>query len=88
VKRAPTLTAVNAFFFSLMTIILGLRLYSRAAIKKSLGIDDVLICFSWIFTFGVHAVITIGTEKYGWDRHTWDVPYSWVQRILYSTPMD
>jgi hypothetical protein len=48
VKRAPALTVVNAFFFSLMTIVLGLRLYSKAAIKKSLGIEDVLICFSWV----------------------------------------
>jgi hypothetical protein len=48
-KRPPTLTAVNAFFFSLMTVVLALRLYSKAAIKKSLGIDDVLICFSWVY---------------------------------------
>ena len=63
VKRAPTLTVVNVFFFSLMTIILALRLYSKAAIKKSLGIDDVLICLSWVYNELVIRILVTNLEN-------------------------
>ena len=63
VKRAPTLTVVNVFFFSLMTIILALRFYSKAAIKKSLGIDDVLICFTWVYNWLVIRILLANLEN-------------------------
>ena len=48
VKHGPALTVVNVLFFVLMTVVLTLRLYSKVIVKKSFGLDDVLICFSWV----------------------------------------
>ena len=48
VKHGPTLIIVNVLFFSLMTIVLTLRLFNKAIIKRSLGLDDILICLSWV----------------------------------------
>jgi hypothetical protein len=48
VKHGPTLTVVNALFFSLMTIALALRLYCKVIVSRSFGLDDIFICLSWV----------------------------------------
>jgi hypothetical protein len=48
VKQGPALIAVNAAFFSLMTAVLILRIFTKVFVKKSFGFDDIFICFSWV----------------------------------------
>jgi hypothetical protein len=52
VKRGPTLTVLNGLFFSLTTIALALRLFSKGMIKRSFGLDDTLICLAWVCKLG------------------------------------
>lgn len=38
----------SAIFVTIAGIFLGLRIYTRARIVKSLGLDDFVVCFSWV----------------------------------------
>jgi hypothetical protein len=49
VKHGPALLVVNVLFFSLMTVVLALRLISKVLIKRSFGVDDILICVAWVY---------------------------------------
>jgi hypothetical protein len=43
VTRGPALAIVNYIFISITVVVVALRLYTRIAIKRWFGIDDVFI---------------------------------------------
>ncbi|OQO12576.1 hypothetical protein B0A48_02038 [Cryoendolithus antarcticus] len=52
---------------------LWLRWRSHAG---SLGLDDSALVPAWLFSVAFTVLTLLGTEKYGSDRHVWDVPFS------------
>lgn len=69
---------VNIVTMSLAFVVVMLRLYTRLRITYSTGIDDILITVGLIFGIAMAVVTSLATESWGWDRHIWDVPTSWL----------
>ncbi|CAE7207985.1 hypothetical protein PTTW11_09771 [Pyrenophora teres f. teres] len=76
--RGPALVIVNSIFITLAILTVCARLYTRLIIKRWFGIDDVFILLALLFTLGLTAIVLLANEKYGWDRHEWDVPISQI----------
>ncbi|KAI1526722.1 hypothetical protein PtrSN002B_011590, partial [Pyrenophora tritici-repentis] len=76
--RGPALIIVNAIFMTLATLTVCARLYTRLVVKRWFGIDDVFILLALLFTVGLTAVVLLANERYGWDRHEWDVPVTQI----------
>lgn len=70
---------INIIFIILVTLSIGVRLYSRMVVKHQSGIDDVMIVLAYIFTIGMTAVVLLANRNYGWNRHMWDVEISMIQ---------
>jgi hypothetical protein len=77
--RGNALLAVNIVFITLVTLSIGIRLYSRMLVKHQSGIDDVMIVLAYIFTIGMTAVVLLANRNYGWNRHLWDVEVSMIE---------
>lgn len=71
--------AINIVFITLVTLSIGVRLYSRMLVKHQSGIDDVMIVLAYIFTIGMTAVVLLANRNFGWNRHMWDVEASMIQ---------
>jgi hypothetical protein len=76
VKHGPALLVVNVLFFSLMTIVLTLRLISKVVIKRSFGVDDILICVAWVYSSIVIRIPMVDLEtdihlRYTHRDHHW-----------------
>jgi hypothetical protein len=69
---------VNIVTMSLAFVVVLLRLYTRLRITYSAGIDDILITIGLVFGIAMAVITSIATESWGWDRHIWDVPTSWL----------
>ncbi|KAJ5481161.1 hypothetical protein N7539_007055 [Penicillium diatomitis] len=80
-SRGHGVAYVNAIFTFLALVVVMLRMYARAWITYSVGVDDWLIFAALIFTIGMVAVTTLATESWGWDRHVWDVPVVWLSTV-------
>ncbi|KAF1816763.1 hypothetical protein P152DRAFT_388605 [Eremomyces bilateralis CBS 781.70] len=76
--RGLTLAAVNHTFLALCIILVALRLYTRIWIVRWFGLDDVFIAIALILSIGVNVGTYIGSSKYGWGRHIWDIPLDWA----------
>ncbi|KAK1752765.1 hypothetical protein QBC47DRAFT_389229 [Echria macrotheca] len=68
----PTLVGMSIAFVSLSSLIVALRLYTRCAIVRSPGPDDLTIAIAQVLSVGV-SVVTILQAKYGLGRHVWMV---------------
>jgi hypothetical protein len=77
--RGDALLTINIVFIILVTLSLGIRLYSRLIVKHQSGIDDVMIVLAYIFTIGMTAVVLLANRSYGWNRHMWDVEVTTIQ---------
>ncbi|RYN77762.1 hypothetical protein AA0120_g11214 [Alternaria tenuissima] len=75
VTRGPALVIVNSIFISLATITVAARIYTRIVIKRWFGIDDVFILLALLFTLGLTAVVILANQRFGWNRHVWDIPF-------------
>ncbi|KAG9189904.1 hypothetical protein G6011_06772 [Alternaria panax] len=60
---------------SLATITVAARIYTRLMIKRWFGIDDIFILLALLFTLGLTAVVLLANQRYGWNRHVWDIPF-------------
>jgi hypothetical protein len=47
-RRGPELYIVNTIFFTMATIAVLIRLYTRLFVRKWFGLDDWLILFAWV----------------------------------------
>jgi hypothetical protein len=56
--QAPVLYVLSGVFLTASCIAVSLRIYNRAAIRNSLGIDDLLIVFSAVRHPGVRRLAT------------------------------
>jgi len=62
----PLLVAATGF--------LGLRLYCKLSIRRTLWWDDWVLILAWICLVGQN-IITTETIKYGYGRHIYDIPF-------------
>ncbi|TID19487.1 hypothetical protein E6O75_ATG06825 [Venturia nashicola] len=74
--RGNTLIIFNSVLLGFMTIILGLRLYTRLILNNFFGWDDGFIICSYMSTVLMNVTVGLGSERYGWNRHAWDIPPS------------
>ncbi|KAH7078288.1 hypothetical protein FB567DRAFT_131994 [Paraphoma chrysanthemicola] len=75
ITRGNALVIVNSIFIVFVVITVGLRLYTRLVIKRWFGIDDVFILLALLFTIGLTAIVLLANQRYGWDRHVWDIRF-------------
>ncbi|KAF1365915.1 hypothetical protein EJ07DRAFT_53053, partial [Lizonia empirigonia] len=73
VTRGNALLVVNSIFIALVVIFVGLRMYTRLIIKRWFGLDDVFILLALVFSIGLTAVVLLANQRYGWDRHLYDI---------------
>ncbi|KAF2632747.1 hypothetical protein BU25DRAFT_453933 [Macroventuria anomochaeta] len=74
VTRGDALLIVNSILIALVVITVGLRMYTRIIIKRWFGLDDVFILLALVFAVGLTAVVLLANQRYGWDRHLYDIP--------------
>lgn len=72
---------INVVFIILAILVVGLRLYTRFRITYSAGVDDLLIVIGLLFSIAMVVVTSYATEVYGWNRHIWDVPITWLPTV-------
>lgn len=72
---------VNVVCISLAFVVVMLRLYTRLRITYSTGVDDLLIVIGLAFAIGMVVVTSLATENFGWNRHIWDIPTSWLPTV-------
>ncbi|KAK5171718.1 uncharacterized protein LTR77_003354 [Saxophila tyrrhenica] len=78
--RGPALLIVNIIFMILVVAAVAGRFYARTYYKKWFGIDDVMCVFALIFTLATAVVVILANEKFGWNRHIYDIPFDWIER--------
>lgn len=89
--RVPMIWAVTIVTTFFMLFFIGIRLYSRSLIKKSLGLDDWFMVGAVITALGFHANAIIATI-YGSGYHlddidpTWAAPFAKVSVITLDFP--
>ncbi|MCJ1232522.1 hypothetical protein MMC14_000475 [Varicellaria rhodocarpa] len=92
VTRGYGLLALTVILFIVTPSIVGARLWARIIILRKPGLDDVLICFALIPTIGLGVCFILAAQKFGFDRHIWDVPptlwlpaaiVGWTIELLY-----
>ncbi|KAH7402780.1 hypothetical protein BKA66DRAFT_564681 [Pyrenochaeta sp. MPI-SDFR-AT-0127] len=76
VTRGNALLVVNSVLITLVIITVGLRLYTRLVIKRWFGLDDVFILLAMVFTIALTAVVLVANQRFGWDRHVYDIPFN------------
>ncbi|PYI15296.1 integral membrane protein [Aspergillus japonicus CBS 114.51] len=81
VTRGNYVLIVSVVLLSVAFVVTCLRLYTRLRITCTFGFDDILIIWALAFAIGMCAVTSIATENYGWTRHIWDIPPSWLPAV-------
>ena len=81
VTRNKTNVIFNSTLFPIVSILIGIRVYTRLRISKSFGIDDWLIVAA-VFPTGIFSALALVIElDLGWNRHVWDVDFSDIHRV-------
>ncbi|KAK7942415.1 uncharacterized protein PG986_011528 [Apiospora aurea] len=90
--RIKEITTILSVFSAVATLVVALRIYTRAIILRSFGTDDAVIIGALILTIG--SAVAIGLEgRFGLGTHTWVqpledfIPYMksfYVSIILYN----
>ncbi|KAA8893580.1 hypothetical protein FN846DRAFT_514101 [Sphaerosporella brunnea] len=80
-SKVPVVHGVCIAFMIHTVAVVALRLYSRVALVKAIGADDILIVFAAIFSEAFCVIILIST-KYGLGRHVETVTSNEMQRFL------
>ncbi|KAL2003971.1 hypothetical protein VTN02DRAFT_1267 [Thermoascus thermophilus] len=78
VTRGDALLIVNIVSISLSFSVVLLRIFTRLRITGSFGTDDALIIAAMLCAVAMCVVTSLAASQYGWDRHIWDVPMSWL----------
>jgi hypothetical protein len=69
VRRGPALVIVNSLLLPLALIVVGLRLYTRLAICRSAGLDDLFIALAVVglpFSWQSECLLTRSTDPSYW----------------------
>lgn len=78
--RSKAVFVVSIIMLALSTIFVSLRMLSRGAILKRVGIDDYFICLAWIIGFGLTFSICYACA-YGLGRHEGNIPFAWREEL-------
>ncbi|KAJ5099809.1 hypothetical protein N7532_006810 [Penicillium argentinense] len=81
VTRGHGAMIVNIIGTALSFLVVIARIYTRLCITCSAGVDDILIVIAMIFAIAMVVVTTYATEVWGWNRHIWDVPTTWLSTV-------
>ncbi|CAL5871824.1 uncharacterized protein PFLUO_LOCUS6077 [Penicillium psychrofluorescens] len=79
--RGHGVLVVNVVCISLAFLVVLLRIFTRLRITCSAGVDDVLVVIGLAFSIGMAVVTSIATEEWGWNRHIWDIPPTWLSTV-------
>ncbi|KAH8660810.1 hypothetical protein BGZ60DRAFT_530816 [Tricladium varicosporioides] len=72
-SRRHQVIVANAVLFPLATLVVILRIYTRAMIVRNVGSDDYAIILAWFFLVG-HVITSIIHTNFGMGIHLWNVP--------------
>jgi hypothetical protein len=73
---------VNITFIVLVSVVMLLRLYTRAWITHQFFVDDVLAIFASLFILVSSATSLVATN-YGLGKHVWNIPFPY-ENIIFS----
>ncbi|OCL05656.1 hypothetical protein AOQ84DRAFT_298511 [Glonium stellatum] len=79
--RSHEVLAVAIFFLVLSWITVGLRVYVRAGLLRSFGMDDWTMVVT-LLLFTVYIACQIGGVTYGTGRHIWDLEPQNAEKAL------
>ncbi|RMY96372.1 hypothetical protein D0861_00224 [Hortaea werneckii] len=68
------LLITNLLLIALVLLAVLGRLYARLIIKRWYGADDSMIVLACVATVGMNTVVILANERYGWNRHIYDIP--------------
>ena len=63
-------------------LMVALRMFTRLRISKSFGVDDIFLLAATVPTAAVAVLAILATQRWGWNRHIWDVPIDLITRGL------
>ncbi|KAK3116086.1 hypothetical protein LTR53_003928 [Teratosphaeriaceae sp. CCFEE 6253] len=85
--RAPLILLGNVLPFTLATLMVWGRMYSRLALLRPFGLDDYLLAAAWLAALAECSLAGVGTS-HGAGRHKTDIPPGYVvvnQQVLYGS---
>ncbi|KAI6849304.1 hypothetical protein KC327_g772 [Hortaea werneckii] len=77
--RGEASLIVNIIFLFLVLVAVALRVYSRTSVRRWFGLDDIMIGLATLFTIGLTVVVVLANERYGWNRHIYDIPFERIE---------
>ena len=84
VQRLDGLVPLIAIFLTLSTLVLIIRLYTKAFIIKVLGLEDVAISLGWAATVALMSIFLDSWRRATYGIHTWDMTlekYGWFAKV-------
>ena len=72
--RGPELFIITLVFFPIAMLMVALRVFTRLRITKCFGVDDMFLVAATVPTTAVAILIVLAEQRWGWNRHIWDVP--------------
>ncbi|KAJ4391468.1 hypothetical protein N0V93_005085 [Gnomoniopsis smithogilvyi] len=69
----------------LVTVLLGIRIYTRLWISRGFGLDDIFIMLAYIPTLAFAIISYVAQVDFHWGRHIWDVPLEDVTPSLQAS---
>ncbi|KAH6673743.1 integral membrane protein [Halenospora varia] len=77
-QRGHGKLVLNVFFYILLMIFIGLRLFTRTRLRKVFGADDVFILLALIPTTAYFIISILPDTHFLWRRHIYDIPISLI----------
>lgn len=71
-SKVHAILAVNILFFTITWITVSLRIYVRAGLLKSFGLDDILMVVT-LLLFTAYLICQLGGLAHGTGRHMVDL---------------
>ncbi|EOA80669.1 uncharacterized protein SETTUDRAFT_58023, partial [Exserohilum turcica Et28A] len=84
--RGPGVVVAAAILTACIFATVGLRVYTRLRVQKWFGPDDIFAILAFFTTLGFNVVTIVGHAKYGWDRHSWDIPIDLISTSIALSP--
>jgi len=81
VTRDPSNIIFNSILLPIVSVLVGIRVFTRLRISRSFGIDDWLIVAAVFPTVIFSALTMIIQIDIGWNRHIWDVDISNIHLV-------
>jgi len=73
ITRSNGFMVGNFLSLALLTIFMGMYIYSRKFVQKKWTFDNSLCLKAYLCTVALHTTFALGFMNYGWNKHTWDV---------------